>query len=168
MRTQLPSSPAADRRLPSSARSRFRGGDLPMILIHTGEFGRSGRSFIDPQSQAWPLASVPRSPLPQQTTTNTTPARRQGNGKRQSSARKGPRCGTPADASRIRVAFTTQSACFSAPARLQKGHEPPLAVEVEDLEGVLRVHGSLSLGLAAEADGPDCDGPDAVIGLGEK
>ena len=46
--------------------------------------------------------------------------------------------------------------------------EPPLAVEVEELETVLCVHGSLSLGVADEADGPDCDGPDAVRGFGDK
>ena len=45
--------------------------------------------------------------------------------------------------------------------------EPPFAIEVEELEGVLRVPGPLSLGIAEEADGPDCDDPDAVIGFGD-
>jgi hypothetical protein len=46
--------------------------------------------------------------------------------------------------------------------------EPPCAVPVEELASVRCVHGSLSLGIAEEADGPDCDGTVTVIGFGDK
>jgi transposase len=93
-----------------------------LILIDTGEFGRIAWSFFAPSSPALSWPAVPRSLLPQQTTNHTNLARLQSNGNRQSSDRKGFCCGTSAATLDTKLAATPQITCFSAPARLRKGH----------------------------------------------
>jgi len=123
MSEQLPRSPAADRRLPSSARWPLPRRDLPMMLLDTGEFDRIARCFLAPSSPGLRLSAARRSLLRPQTTYHTNRARLQANGKRPSSARKGPRCRTSAATPGTKLADTTHSVCFSALARLRKGHD---------------------------------------------
>lgn len=79
-----------------------------MILLDTGWFGRIAPSFIAPSSPGLPLPVARRSLLPQQTTYHTNLACLQANGKRQSSARKGPPCRTSAATPGTNPRTTTQ------------------------------------------------------------